>query len=111
MPAWTQPRVAPPIALPALAGTFVIALALPIYLLAGWRITGYGNGAVDVAGPQGQLVGRVFLDQRAEGLVRGGVVLQIDPRPAQAEQGVGHEHALGREPPARRLGPDDRAAR
>ncbi len=22
----------------------------------GWRITGYGNGAVDVAGPQGQLV-------------------------------------------------------
>jgi hypothetical protein len=46
MPAWTQPRVAPPTALPAVAGSFVVALALPVYLLAGWRVAGWGLGAV-----------------------------------------------------------------
>jgi hypothetical protein len=46
MPAWTHPRVAPPAVLPALAGTFVIALALPIYFITGWRIAGWGLGAV-----------------------------------------------------------------
>ena len=29
MPAWTEPRTAPPTLLPAIAGVFVIALALP----------------------------------------------------------------------------------
>jgi len=46
MPAWTQPRVAPPTALPAIAGTFVLVLALPVFLLAGWRLSGWGLGAV-----------------------------------------------------------------
>jgi hypothetical protein len=46
MPAWTQPRVAPPQTLPAVAGTFVVLLALPVFLLAGWRVAGWGVGAV-----------------------------------------------------------------
>ena len=46
MPAWTEPRSAPPALLPAAAGGIVIAVALPIFLLAGWRVTGWGIGAV-----------------------------------------------------------------
>jgi hypothetical protein len=46
MPAWTQPRHAPPLALPAAVGTFVVVAALPIFLLAGWRLTGWAIGAV-----------------------------------------------------------------
>jgi hypothetical protein len=46
MPMWTQPRQAPPVALPAIAGTAVIALALPIFLITGWRLEGWGLGAV-----------------------------------------------------------------
>ena len=46
MPAWTEPRIAPPALLPAAAGGIVIAVALPIFLLAGWRVTGWGIGAV-----------------------------------------------------------------
>jgi hypothetical protein len=46
MPAWTQPRAAPPTVLPAIAGGLVVLLALPIFLLAGWRVTGWGIGAV-----------------------------------------------------------------
>src|SRR3954462_13446271 len=33
---WTQARAAPPTLLPAAAGAIVIAVALPIFLLAGW---------------------------------------------------------------------------
>jgi hypothetical protein len=36
----TEPRHAPPALLPAAAGGIVIAIALPIFLLAGWRVTG-----------------------------------------------------------------------
>ena len=46
MPTWTQPRVAPPVLLPAAAGAVVIAVALPIFLLAGWRVSGWALGAV-----------------------------------------------------------------
>ena len=46
MPAWTQPRAAPPTLLPAAAGAIVIAVALPIFLIAGWRVAGWGLGAV-----------------------------------------------------------------
>jgi hypothetical protein len=46
MPAWTEPRSAPPALLPAVAGAIVVAVALPIFLLAGWRVTGWGIGAV-----------------------------------------------------------------
>ena len=47
MPAsWTEPRTAPPTLLPAIAGAIVIAVALPIFLLAGWRVSGWALGAV-----------------------------------------------------------------
>jgi hypothetical protein len=43
---WTQPRKAPPTLLPAVAGASVVALALPIFLIAGWRVEGWALGAV-----------------------------------------------------------------
>jgi len=46
MPAWTQPRVAPPALLPAAVGAIVILIALPIFLIAGWRWQGWALGAV-----------------------------------------------------------------
>ena len=52
MPVWTQPRVAPPALLPAAAGAIVIAVALPIFLIAGWRVTGWAVGAVLWAGAE-----------------------------------------------------------
>ena len=53
MPAWTQPRVAPPTLLPAAAGAIVIAVALPIFLIAGWRVSRLGARR----GPLGRLGG------------------------------------------------------
>jgi hypothetical protein len=44
--AWTQPRRAPETTLPAIAGTLVVALALPVFLLDGWRIRGWALGAL-----------------------------------------------------------------
>jgi hypothetical protein len=44
--AWTQPRRPPDVTLPAIAGTIVVALALPIFLVNGWRIEGWLLGAV-----------------------------------------------------------------
>jgi hypothetical protein len=46
MRAWTEPRTAPPTLLPAIAGIFVILLALPVFLIAGWRVSGWALGAV-----------------------------------------------------------------
>jgi hypothetical protein len=46
LPAWTEPRTAPPTLLPAIAGVLVVALALPVFLLAGWSLAGWGLGAV-----------------------------------------------------------------
>jgi hypothetical protein len=43
---WTEPRTAPPTFLPAIAGAIVIVVALPIFLLAGWRVSGWAIGAV-----------------------------------------------------------------
>src|SRR5437773_7316434 len=43
--AWTQPRRPPDVTLPAIAGTIVVALALPIFLINGWRIEGWLLGA------------------------------------------------------------------
>ncbi len=53
MPAWTEPRTAPPTLLPAIAGLFVVALALPVFLIAGWRVSGWGLGAVLWVGSEG----------------------------------------------------------
>jgi hypothetical protein len=46
MPAWTEPRTPPPTLLPAIAGGIVVLVALPIFLLAGWRVSGWAIGAV-----------------------------------------------------------------
>jgi hypothetical protein len=46
MSAWTNPRRPPDAMLPAIAGTAVVALALPVFLLDGWRIRGWALGAV-----------------------------------------------------------------
>lgn len=47
------PRPVPSRLGPALSGAFVIALALPVFLLAGWRISGWGLGAVLWVASQG----------------------------------------------------------
>ena len=44
--ACTQPRRPPETALPAIAGTFVVALALPVFLLGDWPLKGWALGAV-----------------------------------------------------------------
>jgi hypothetical protein len=44
--AWTQPRRPPETVLPAIAGAVVIALALPVFLLDGWRVRGWALGAL-----------------------------------------------------------------
>ena len=50
---WTQPRRPPETTLPAIAGTVVVALALPVFLLDGWRVRGWALGAVLWLGAQG----------------------------------------------------------
>lgn len=52
MPAWTQPRSAPTQLLPAAAAAIVVGLALPVFLLAGWRWQGWALGAVLWVGSQ-----------------------------------------------------------
>ena len=43
--AWTQPRRPPDTVLPAIAGTVVVFLAAPVFLLQGWPIKGWALGA------------------------------------------------------------------
>ena len=50
--AWTQPRQPPPTLLPAIAGSIVVALALPVFLLNGWRLEGWALGALLWVGSQ-----------------------------------------------------------
>jgi hypothetical protein len=52
MGAWTQPRRPPDTLLPAIAGTAVVVLALPVFWLDGWRIQGWALGAVLWIGSQ-----------------------------------------------------------
>jgi hypothetical protein len=52
------PRPMPERRLPVVAGATVLALALPIFLLAGWRFEGWALGAVLWIGSQ--LLGLVF---------------------------------------------------
>jgi hypothetical protein len=49
---WTQPRKAPSTLLPSVAGAFVVALALPVFMIAGWRVSGWALGAVLWAGSE-----------------------------------------------------------
>jgi hypothetical protein len=46
IPAWKQPRALPQQSLPQAAGLVVIVLALPLFLVAGWPLSGWGVGAV-----------------------------------------------------------------
>ena len=70
----TEPRQAPPALLPAAAGGIVIAVALPIFLLAGWRVSGWAIGAVLWLGSE--LLGLVLtrLQSRTGNLAAAGVV-------------------------------------
>ncbi len=43
---FATPRAAPGRLLPALGGAFVLALALPVFLLAGWDVSGWALGAL-----------------------------------------------------------------
>jgi hypothetical protein len=60
---------------------------------AGWRISGWGNGAVDVAGPQGQMVDvgiylPIFSAPTYGGPIPGAVYLPFIADPAQAVRAV-----------------------
>src|SRR3954453_16908582 len=74
MPAWTEPSTAPPALLPAAAGGIVIAVALPIFLLASWRVTGWAIGAVLWAGSEALGWVLTRLQSRTGNLAAAGVV-------------------------------------
>ncbi len=74
MPAWTQPRVAPPSLLPVAAGAIVIGVALPLFLLAGWRVTGWALGAVLWLGSEALGWVLTRLQQRTGNVAAAGVV-------------------------------------
>ncbi len=67
--------------LPVLAGGVVLALALPVFLLVGWRVQGWALGAVLWAGSQllGLLFVRIGIGEptlRGSGLVAFGMMLR-----------------------------------
>ena len=74
MPAWTEPRIAPPTLLPAAAGAIVVLIALPIFLLAGWRVSGWALGAVLWFGSEALGVLLPRLQTRSGNLAAAGVV-------------------------------------
>jgi hypothetical protein len=74
MPTWTEPRVAPPTLLPAVAGGFAILLLLPIFLIAGWAVEGWLLGAVLWIGFEGFGALLTRLQARTGNLAAAGVV-------------------------------------
>ena len=74
MPAWTEPRSTPPTLLPAAAGAIVVVIALPIFLLAGWRVSGWAIGAVLWFGSEALGVLLPRLQTRSGNLAAAGVV-------------------------------------
>ncbi len=62
---FTTPRPAPSIFMPIVAGTGVIVLALPIYLVAGWPIQAWALAAVLWAGSQA--LGYLLVRLRTQG--------------------------------------------
>lgn len=50
---FATPRPVPSRLLPALGGAFVLALALPVFLLAGWDVSGWALGALLWLGLEG----------------------------------------------------------
>ncbi|HZP74371.1 MAG TPA: hypothetical protein VFA97_13450 [Gaiellaceae bacterium] len=73
-PSWTQPRRAPRTSIPTAAGVLVIAAGLPLFLLAGWPVTGWAIGAVLWAASE--TLGRLLARKRADAgnLAAAGVV-------------------------------------
>jgi hypothetical protein len=71
---WTEPRTAPPTLLPAVAGALVILVALPIFLIAGWRLTGWLLGAVLWFGSEAFGAVLTRLQSRTGNLAAAGVV-------------------------------------
>jgi hypothetical protein len=61
-------------AVPAAAGGLVVALALPIFLLAGWRIAGWAIAAVLWVGAQGLGLLLARLRPSADNLAASGVL-------------------------------------
>ena len=75
------PRPLPERRLPIATGGMVVALALPVFLVAGWRVDGWALGAVLWAGSQllGLLFARVGIGEptlRGSGLVAFGMMLR-----------------------------------
>jgi hypothetical protein len=75
------PRPMPERRLPVVVGGTVVAFALPIFLLVGWRVEGWALGAVLWAGSQllGLLFGRVGITEptlRGSGVVAFGMMLR-----------------------------------
>ena len=72
--AFATPRPVPEAKVPALAGTAVIVLALPVFLVAGWPIEAWGIAAALWAGYQG--IGFLLrrLELRSDNLAAAGLV-------------------------------------
>ena len=75
------PRPMPERRLPMLAGGTIVALALPIFLIAGWRTQGWALGAVLWIGSQllGLVFGRVGIGEptlRGSGVVAFGMMVR-----------------------------------
>jgi hypothetical protein len=64
MPAWTEPRHAPRTTIATIGGILVIAVALALFLLAGWPVAGWAIGAV--LWVASEAFGRLLVRQRAE---------------------------------------------
>jgi hypothetical protein len=72
--AFSTPRPVPGRVLPVLAGATVVALALPIFALAGWRLAGWALGAVLWLGAQALALLLTRLRLGAANLAASGVV-------------------------------------
>ncbi len=72
--AFSTPRPMPPRVLPTLAGGAVIALALPVFALAGWPLRGWVLGAVLWMGAQALALLLTRLKLGADNLAASGVV-------------------------------------
>jgi len=75
------PRPMPERRLPVATGGMLVALALPVFLIAGWRVQGWALGAVLWAGSQllGVLFARIGIGEptlRGSGLVAFGMMLR-----------------------------------
>jgi hypothetical protein len=71
---FSTPRPMPPRALSIVAGGAVIALALPVFALAGWPLRGWALGAVLWVGAQGLALLLARLKLGADNLAASGVV-------------------------------------